>query len=113
MTGRRAPRLDPEWCAPRSITRGQVEPRAAPPAVVAARILRGVHDAYRAARAEAPNTTTAELETKERQYRLCYWLSRQDRARYRAVREELRSRGIDLPRVPPKPRRRRLWTTTI
>ena len=75
-------------------------------------MLRGVHDAYRAARGEATNATTVELETEEQRYRRACWLSRVDRARHRAVREELRSRGIDLPPVPPKPRRR-MWTTTI
>jgi hypothetical protein len=121
MTGRLICGLDPEQLAlaKRRITRRQVPPRveppavAEPPAVVAARILKGVHDAYRAARAEATNTTTADLVVKEGRYRREYWLSRQDRVRWRAVREELRARGIDLPPAPPKPRRRRLWTTTI
>ena len=94
------------------MTRRQALPCAEPPAVVAARMLKGIHDAYRAARTEATNTATADLVDKERKHRLDGWLSREHRARHRAVREELCCRGIDLPPMPPKPRRRRLWTTT-
>jgi hypothetical protein len=75
-------------------------------------MLRPVHDAYRAASAEAKNTTTADLEVAERRHRSSSWLLRVERAEYRAVREELRSRGIQLPPVPDLARRRR-WRTTL
>lgn len=105
---RRTPRVDPQWQARRPTSRQQVKQLAEPPAVVAARMLRTVHAAYRAARAEAKNTTTVELEVEERRYRSSSWLLRVERAEYRAVREELRARGIEAPPVPDFARRRRL-----
>lgn len=80
--------------------------RANPPAVGAARMLRWVHEAYLAQRAEAEHDPTRLLHILERSYRHCIWLSREDRARHRAVRDELRRRGVDVPPLvlaPPGP----------
>lgn len=106
MTDRRTPRRDLERRRSRPRSKRRVEPRTEPPAVVAARILKLIHDDYRIARAAANNTTTVELEVEERRNRARTWSTRQDRARYRALRDELRFRGVETPPAPPAHRRR-------
>ncbi len=66
--------------------------------VRAARMLKPVHEAYRRERVEAKPLPTWRLRVRARRYRRRQWPDREDRARHRAIRDELRSRGKEPKR---------------